>query len=373
MEPITYLQTDILDSKIKLYKKLHRVMGETGYIQKKGHNKFHNYKYAQEADILEHLRPALLESGIFFCVRVVSTNREKIDKAQKGESKVEFFTTVNLVAEFGDIDTGYSIQIPFSGDGLDSGDKGIYKAYTGGLKYLLMKNFLLPTGDDPELEGEEEKAGKKEANKQAKVEALASQARVNQEAEVRQRKGEPLAELAPKIPLPTKPVEALKKEMSELIEFQGINSPAFFSACVGGFKKIVGDWTATEYTQAVQFLKDMVDGKLTLEVFGGQGSFKRFEEPPGEIPSPDLEKAISFKIKICQEIWEACVAKAWGTGESAEEVLKTVSSFTPKGEGGTKGKLKWLTLMDLQKATKSVPWFEIALKKLDIPEKDIPF
>lgn len=33
------------------------------------------------------------------------------------------------------------------------GDKGIYKAYTGGLKYALLSLFLIPTTDDPERDG----------------------------------------------------------------------------------------------------------------------------------------------------------------------------------------------------------------------------
>lgn len=38
------------------------------------------------------------------------------------------------------------------GEGMDTGDKAIYKAITGAQKYVLMKTFLIPTGDDPELE-----------------------------------------------------------------------------------------------------------------------------------------------------------------------------------------------------------------------------
>jgi hypothetical protein len=34
--------------------------------------------------------------------------------------------------------------------GLDQGDKALYKAYTSGVKYFLLKNFLLPTDDDVE-------------------------------------------------------------------------------------------------------------------------------------------------------------------------------------------------------------------------------
>jgi hypothetical protein len=36
------------------------------------------------------------------------------------------------------------------GEGQDAGDKAVYKAMTGALKYCLLKTFLIPTGDDPE-------------------------------------------------------------------------------------------------------------------------------------------------------------------------------------------------------------------------------
>ena len=38
------------------------------------------------------------------------------------------------------------------GAGDDGADKGLYKAYTGAVKYFLMKTFLIPTGDDPEAD-----------------------------------------------------------------------------------------------------------------------------------------------------------------------------------------------------------------------------
>ena len=34
--------------------------------------------------------------------------------------------------------------------GADTGDKALYKAYTSGVKYFLLKTFLLPTDDDVE-------------------------------------------------------------------------------------------------------------------------------------------------------------------------------------------------------------------------------
>lgn len=242
-------------------------------------------------------------------------------------------------------------------------------------------------------------ADRTEANKQAKAEAVASQAKLNKEAgrlqvasppteptaEEIQREGrevfesawaearQPLAELKhtepkPSIPLcpvlPPKPLEALRKEMDSLVEIQGISRGAFISACVGVFKRVLGDWDVSEWGKAVQYLKDMADGKVSLETSGGQGSFKRFEEPQETDPGP----VPGFNVPICKEIWMACVGKARRVDGTPEEVLKTASIF-PTDEG----KEKFLTFNDLVRATKESKWFKNTLRKLDIPEKEIPF
>lgn len=372
---------ELMLDKAKLYKKMHAVMSEAGYVQKKGYNAFHKYAYAQEADILEHIKPLLVAKGIFFSFQATEL------------TKIGELTSVKLVATFGDIDTGYSLEIPFCGEGQDKGDKGIYKAYTGGLKYLLMKNFLLPTGDDPELEGEEEREHKKESNRLARTEAVVSQAKLNKETgrlpvasppaeptpeEIREEVKEVFGNAPswtstrpkPSIPLcpvlPMKPTEALQKEVDDQLEIQGISTAAFTSACVGVFKRIMGDWNAEEWGKAVQYLKDMAEGKVTLETTGGRGSFKQFEESPE--PEAWVPPAPKFKIEICQKIWTACMEKARVQNKTPEEILKDTSRFPTE-----EGKEKYLTLDDLVRATKETKWFKNTLRKLDIPEKEIPF
>lgn len=49
--------------------------------------------------------------------------------------------------------TGMAVRYGF-GFGEDSGDKAIYKAITGAIKYFGSENFLVSTGDDPEREDE---------------------------------------------------------------------------------------------------------------------------------------------------------------------------------------------------------------------------
>lgn len=148
-----------------LVKKLAKVMQEVKYIQKKGYNKFHNYKYATEADVAEKVREVLAEQNVVMIANTTSHSvREHIN--QKGNR--EYIVTVNVEFRFIDGDSGETITFNMAGEGQDAGDKGTYKAITGAQKYALMKTFMIPTGDDPEQdEGVDERnaqsgSGKKE-------------------------------------------------------------------------------------------------------------------------------------------------------------------------------------------------------------------
>jgi hypothetical protein len=66
--------------------------------------------------------------------------------------KQSVVTTVVVAFTFADGDTGAMFRSEWAGQGDDPADKGLYKAYTGALKYFLMKTFLIPTGDDPEAD-----------------------------------------------------------------------------------------------------------------------------------------------------------------------------------------------------------------------------
>lgn len=139
-----------------LAKKLSEVMASIGYIPKTGFNKFHQYKFVTDADVLDTVRTKLAERGVTTTVSI--TGLEHLPYRTTND-KPEFLTTVYGVLSFRDDDA--EISVSFCGTGSDAGDKGYYKAVTGGLKYALLKTFLVPTGDDPERD---EKAGETEAN-----------------------------------------------------------------------------------------------------------------------------------------------------------------------------------------------------------------
>jgi hypothetical protein len=132
---------------VDLYAKLREVAEAIPFIEKRGQNGHHKYNFAQAVDVVRDVRKQLLERKIIVVPGTVPGSiRHLTETGGKG-----FVTTVDLTYQFVDTQTGVSVTVPWTGAGADvGGDKGLYKAYTGGLKYALLSLFLLPTTDDPE-------------------------------------------------------------------------------------------------------------------------------------------------------------------------------------------------------------------------------
>lgn len=129
----------------ELAKKMANILGEITRVPKNGKNKFQNYDYATESDVLDLIRPVLSKHGIalfYSCLEV-----SYIENAR---------TLVKVEFELVDGDSGSSRKTVCFGEARDADkqgkpqDKGLYKAMTGACKYWLFKTFLISTGDDPE-------------------------------------------------------------------------------------------------------------------------------------------------------------------------------------------------------------------------------
>lgn len=127
--------------------KLAEVVLAVHSVAKRGTNEFHHYDYATEADVLEAVRRELAVRSVVIiprCVGVSILERPRPDKASM------FVTTADMILTLVDGDSSEVMECPWKGSGEDAGDKGLYKALTGGNKYFLLKLFMIPTGDDPE-------------------------------------------------------------------------------------------------------------------------------------------------------------------------------------------------------------------------------
>jgi len=132
--------------------KLARVLGEIGRVPKNGRNEFHKYDFVQESDIVDHIRGKLSEQGVFVFPSVANYDTESIEVQTKRGKRTEYLSTVTLQITMVDGESGDQMVTTWVGQGSDTGDKGFYKAYTGAMKYFMLKTFMVSTGDDPEID-----------------------------------------------------------------------------------------------------------------------------------------------------------------------------------------------------------------------------
>jgi len=132
--------------------KLVKIMNDCKYVQKKGVNSFHKYKYALAADVLEKVSESCVHYGVATVSNAEILEWKPIDKQSKEGIKTEFFATVKVSIMAIDQDSGESITFSGVGCGQDVGDKAVMKAETAAIKYAWMTTLNIATGDDPEAD-----------------------------------------------------------------------------------------------------------------------------------------------------------------------------------------------------------------------------
>lgn len=144
--------TPKLNAAPSLVRKLANVMGAVERVPKTGFNKFHNYAYATESDITSAVRAAMATEGV---VMVATLLRSRWDSVSTSKGGTERLVTARWRFTMHDADSAEKISFKGESQGQDAGDKAMYKAFTGAVKYALLKLFLIPTGDDPEADSPE--------------------------------------------------------------------------------------------------------------------------------------------------------------------------------------------------------------------------
>lgn len=131
-------------------KKIHLVMAEVESVGKDRENKFQNYKYAGEADVVRVIRAAMVKHGLVAVPTL--TSKHTIDAGKTKNGADQWLTEITVDYLLIDAETGSFVTATFAGAGIDTGDKGLYKAFTGCNKYALLKTFQIETEDDPEVD-----------------------------------------------------------------------------------------------------------------------------------------------------------------------------------------------------------------------------
>ena len=135
-------------AKMNVYQKVSWVIGNLDKLPKSGRNKFSNYSYLLESDMLEALRPLMSE-----CRMVAIPNYEVLSEVEAlftVEGKMIIINSDNPADRLGIHLIAESIDKDRNGNRMD---KGYYQCYTNFEKYGLMKIFMVSSGDDVEGNG----------------------------------------------------------------------------------------------------------------------------------------------------------------------------------------------------------------------------
>ena len=137
-------------TKPNLHQRMLAIMEEAGSMKKEGFNDFNKYSYVKESDVAKKFQELLVKHGVF-CYSSVEEVRSKQVESAKGKPNI--LSTVKMQYTFVNVDNPEDqMQVGAAGDGMDTGDKAIYKALTGAHKYVLIRNFNLGSDDDTEKE-----------------------------------------------------------------------------------------------------------------------------------------------------------------------------------------------------------------------------
>lgn len=141
-------ETKVPVEKMNLLQKLASVVAEIDNVDKRGRNDFQKYSYVKATDVAWLVRKALSSRNVYLVADVVEIRNYEIPAREGSMQAVD----VKMQFSFfdGDNELTAPIVLHACGTGTDKGDKAIYKAMTGALKYGLRHAFLIPDESDPE-------------------------------------------------------------------------------------------------------------------------------------------------------------------------------------------------------------------------------
>ena len=133
-----------------IYQKINEVMKNIEYLAKDDKVEFGTTKYKaiSEEKVTTAVREQLVKQGIV----ILPIQQESI--------VTELIRTDKSVNQRADVHTKYRIQniedkedyieVESNGSGVDTQDKAVGKAMTYAYKYMLLRTFAIPTGEDPD-------------------------------------------------------------------------------------------------------------------------------------------------------------------------------------------------------------------------------
>lgn len=139
--------------------KILNIMGRVQYVSKDDTVAFKEtrYKALSEEKVTALMRAELVKEGlIVYPVDMSWTRNGNISH-------------VDVKYRITDVEDGSYIEVVSCGDGYDTQDKGAGKAMTYAFKYMWLRTFAIPTGDDPDKVSSDEIDANEALNKVKKM------------------------------------------------------------------------------------------------------------------------------------------------------------------------------------------------------------
>lgn len=138
------------DKPNNLYGKMAWVMSQVSRLKKTGKHPKHGYAFATDADVSDLIRELLAEAGLAFFPAMVA-RQEQIGTTSSGAPVYRTYADFQMTFACGD--SGQVFTCAWASESDDMQDKGFNKAATAGVKYFLLKTFLVSTGDSVDPDG----------------------------------------------------------------------------------------------------------------------------------------------------------------------------------------------------------------------------
>lgn len=135
--------------KTELYKKISLVMKDVEYLAKDGRIDFGKtrYRVITEEKVTSMVRESLIKNKLII---IPVEQKHRMEIMESDARSKPMLTTVDVKYKIIDVETGQSETIVSSGTGVDTQDKGVGKAMTYAYKYMMLRTFAIPTGEDPD-------------------------------------------------------------------------------------------------------------------------------------------------------------------------------------------------------------------------------
>jgi len=127
-------------------KKIIKIRDNLKPVKKAGkveYNGQFRYSYQSVEDIISMVRPLLIKEGV-----TIYIDNSKVTDYKESPSKSGVNRFIQIRVKFAISDGEDTIYSTIVGEGMDSGDKAIYKAITGATKYLYKELFQVEAGED---------------------------------------------------------------------------------------------------------------------------------------------------------------------------------------------------------------------------------